>query len=71
MGFLGFLANASREQQWSLHGWLVAARDLATTPVDFSGVAGNTNLLNGNNSYRYTGPNPPEILKLFSPYFAN
>ncbi|MGI8427625.1 MAG: trypsin-like serine peptidase [Actinomycetota bacterium] len=37
---------------------------------DFSGAGGATNLLNGNNSYRYTGPNPPENLKLFSPYFT-
>lgn len=37
---------------------------------DFSGVGGQTNLLNGNNSYRYTGPNPPENLKLFGPYFT-
>jgi V8-like Glu-specific endopeptidase len=38
--------------------------------VDFSGVDGNTNFVNGNNSYRYTGPNPPENLKLHSPYFG-
>ncbi len=39
--------------------------------IDFSGVGGATNLLNGNNSYRYSGPNPPENLKLYSPYFGN
>ncbi len=38
---------------------------------DFSGVAGATNILNGNNSYRYTGPNPPQDLRLFSPYFTS
>jgi len=117
VGFLGFLANASRLQQWSLHGWPAAPRILNQTPpgaqfdglhheichsafgatddpsvnggalangvgcdktggtsggpwiVDFSGVGGATNFVNGNNSYRYTGPNPPENLKLFSPHF--
>jgi V8-like Glu-specific endopeptidase len=39
--------------------------------IDLSSVSGSaTNLLNGNNSYRYDGPNPPENLKLFSPYFS-
>jgi hypothetical protein len=119
VGFLGFLANASRFQQWNLHGWPVANRDKATTPpgqqydglhheicltvfgstddpsvnggavadavgcdqtggtsggpwiVDFSGVDGNTNFVNGNNSYHYLGPNPPENLKLYGPYFGN
>jgi hypothetical protein len=39
--------------------------------IDFSGVTGATNILNGNNSYRYLSPNPPENLKLFSPYFSD
>lgn len=39
--------------------------------VDFSGVGGATNFLNGNNSYRYNSPNPPENLKLYSPYFGD
>jgi hypothetical protein len=26
--------------------------------------------VNGNISYRYGGPNPPENLKLFGPYFT-
>ena len=121
IGFLGFLANASRQQHWHVHGYPGAPRDLGTTPpgaqfdgehheicaaawatddqptgtpgvdpptigigcdqtggtsggpwvIDFSGVGESTNLLNGNNSYRYTGPNPPENLKMFSPYFGN
>jgi hypothetical protein len=36
---------------------------------DFSGVGGLTNILNGNNSYRYLG-GPPNNLRLFSPYFT-
>jgi hypothetical protein len=39
--------------------------------VNFSGVGGLTNLINGQATYRYTGPNPPENLKLFSPYFGD
>jgi len=39
--------------------------------IDFSGFGGATNTLNGNNSYRYTSPNPPEDLKLYSPYFSD
>lgn len=120
VGFLGFVANASRQQHWHLHGYPAEPRNLGSTPpgaqfdgehheicagtwgtndlpsgigsnpatigvgcdktggtsggpwvIDFSSVAGATNLLNGNNSYRYTGPNPPEHLKLFSPYFTD
>lgn len=120
VGFLGFVANISRQQHWHLHGYPAGARDIPSTPPgaqfdgehheicaatwatddqptgtpgvdppaigvgcdktggtsggpwvkDFSGVGGQTNLLNGNNSYRYTGPNPPANLKLFSPYFS-
>lgn len=39
--------------------------------VDFSGFAGANNFLNGNNSYKYTGPNPPENLKMWGPYFSD
>ncbi len=39
--------------------------------IDFSSTGGLTNLLNGQATYRYTGPNPPENLKLFSPYFGD
>jgi hypothetical protein len=39
--------------------------------INFSGVGGLTNLINGQVTYRYTGPNPPENLKLFSPYFGD
>ena len=40
--------------------------------IDFSGLSGNTNLLNGNNSYRYTcGSCPPNDLQLYSPYFSD
>jgi hypothetical protein len=118
-GFLGFLANAERQQQFSDHGWPVGPRNRSQTPpgaqfdglhheicdaafgakddpsqnggaltsvigcdqtggtsggpwiVDFSGVSGNTNLVNGSNSYRYGGPNPPENLKLYGPYFSD
>lgn len=121
VGFLGFIANASRLQHWHIHGYPQAARDLGSTPpgaqfdgehheicasawamddmptgtagadpqtigvgcdqtggtsggpwvVNFGGMAGANNFLNGNNSYRYPGPNPPENLKLFSPYFGD
>ncbi len=120
VGFLGFVANASRLQHWHSLGYPQGARNLAQTPpgaqfdglhqeicasswatndlptggaldpptigigcdqtggcsggpwlVDFSGAGGATNLLNGNNSYRWTGPNPPENLKMFSPYFSD
>lgn len=37
--------------------------------INFSGLGGLTNLLNGNNSYRYTG-GPPQTLRLFGPYFG-
>jgi hypothetical protein len=118
-GFLGFLANVARTQNWHMAGYPAAPRALAHTPpgpqfdgehqeiceatwaaddlptggagdpptvgagcdqtggtsggpwtLDYSGFGGLTNLINGNNSYRYTGPNPPEDLKLFSPYFT-
>jgi hypothetical protein len=39
--------------------------------VDFSGVAGQNNVVNGQATYRYNGPNPPENLKIFSPYFGD
>ena len=39
--------------------------------IDFSGFAGANNFLNGNNSYKYTGPNPPENLKMWGPYFSD
>jgi hypothetical protein len=39
--------------------------------VNFSGVAGQNNFVNGQATYRYSGPNPPENLKLFSPYFGD
>jgi hypothetical protein len=39
--------------------------------VNFSGVPGETNYVNGQAAYRYSGPNPPENLKLFSPYFGD
>ncbi len=120
VGFLGFVANISRQQHWHIHGYPQASRDLGSTPpgaqfdgehheicaaswatddqpsgnsanpaaigvgcdqtngvsgapwvVNFSGATGQTNQLNGNVSYRYTGPNPPENLKLFSPYFGD
>lgn len=118
VGVLGFIANASRLQHWTLHGYPAAASPgpgappgtftgehhelcaatFATTDlptgggsdpatngvgcdqtggtsggpwiIDLNRLGGGTNLLNGNNSYRYTGPNPPENLKLFSPYFT-
>jgi len=39
--------------------------------VNFSGFPNAQNdLLNGNSSYRYTGPNPPANLRLFGPYFG-
>jgi hypothetical protein len=39
--------------------------------VNFSGVGGATNTINGNNSYRYTcGTCPPNNLRLYSPYFT-
>jgi hypothetical protein len=117
VGYLGFVADASRQQHWHLHGYPAAARDLGSTPpgaqfdgkhheicastwaandqpgtagdpetigvgcdktggtsggpwvIDFSGVPGATNLLNGNNSYRYEG-GPPNSLRLYSPYFT-
>jgi hypothetical protein len=120
IGFLGFIANAPRQQQWNIHGYPQAPRDLNSTPpgaqfdgehqeicaatwatndqpsgnasnplaigvgcdqtggasggpflINFSGVGGLTNLINGQATYRYTGPNPPENLKLFSPYFGD
>lgn len=37
--------------------------------IDLSGVGGATNLLNGNNSYRYSG-GPPNNLRLYGPYFT-
>jgi hypothetical protein len=39
--------------------------------VNYSGVADQNNFLNGQATYRYSGPNPPENLKLFSPYFGD
>jgi hypothetical protein len=118
VGFLGFLANAARQQHWHLHVYPLAPRNLGSTPpgaqfdglhheicasawaidddptevngpltigvgcdktggtsggpwvVNFSGVnAATTNLLNGNNSYRYLGPSP-DNLELYSPYFG-
>jgi hypothetical protein len=39
--------------------------------INFSGEPGQTNFVNGQASYRYSGPNPPENLKLFSPYFGD
>jgi hypothetical protein len=120
IGFLGFTANASRQQHWHIHGYPQAPRDLNSTPpgaqfdgehqevcaaswatndqpsgdasnpmaigvgcdqtagasggpflINFSGVGGLTNLINGQATYRYTSPNPPENLKLFSPYFGD
>lgn len=38
--------------------------------VDFSGYGGATNLLNGNNSYRYLGT-APNNLRLYGPYFGS
>lgn len=39
--------------------------------INFSGfLNAQNNLLNGNVSYRYTGPNPPANLRLFGPYFG-
>ena len=38
--------------------------------IDFSGATGATNLLNGNNSYRYNG-GPPNNLQPLSPYFTD
>jgi hypothetical protein len=38
--------------------------------IVLSSFGGATNFLNGNNSYRYTGPNPPANLRLYSPYFT-
>jgi V8-like Glu-specific endopeptidase len=37
---------------------------------DYSGVNGTTNLLNGNNSYRYDSGTVPDILRLYGPYFT-
>jgi hypothetical protein len=37
--------------------------------IDMNGLAGPSNLLNGNNSYRYVG-GPPNTLQLYSPYFG-
>jgi V8-like Glu-specific endopeptidase len=37
--------------------------------INFSGVGGATNLLNGNNSYRYTGGGV-NALRLYGPYFG-
>ena len=120
VGFLGFIANTSRQQHWHIPGYPAAPRDLTTTPpgpqfdgehqeicttswatndqpsgnpanpqtigigcdqtggvsgapylVNFSGVGGFTNLINGQATYRYSGPNPPEDHKLFSPYFGD
>jgi hypothetical protein len=120
IGFLGFIANTSRQQHWHIHGYPQAPRELNSTPpgvqfdgehqeicaatwgtndqpsgdasnpmaigvgcdqtggasgapflINFSGVGGLTNLINGQGTYRYTGPNPPENLKLFSPYFGD
>ena len=46
--------------------------------INFSGEGGATNLVNGNNSYRYVNPNGPCVifgspceLELFSPYFGD
>jgi hypothetical protein len=40
--------------------------------IDFSGLSGSTNLLNGNNSYRYVCPPcPPNDLEIYSPYFSD
>lgn len=115
VGWLGFLANAARQQHWHLHGYPAAPRNLPTTPpgpqfdgehhelcaatwstndmgwngpqtigvgcdktggtsggpwtVDFNSVGGFTNMLNGNNSYRYGG-GPPNSLRLYGPYFT-
>lgn len=121
VGWLGFVANVSRQQHWHDFGYPLEARDLGTTApgpqfdgvhqeictaswaandlptgtpgvdpqtigigcdqtggssggpwlIDYSGVGGATNLLNGNNSYKYTGPNPPENLKMWGPYFSD
>jgi len=38
--------------------------------INFSGLGGPTNLLNGNNSYRYGG-GPPNSLRLYGPYFSD
>jgi V8-like Glu-specific endopeptidase len=39
--------------------------------INFSGFQNaQNNLLNGNSSYRYTGPNPPANLRLFGPHFG-
>jgi V8-like Glu-specific endopeptidase len=116
LGFLGFLANIARQQNWHSIGYPLAPRNLAQTPPgpqfdgvhqelcaatfarndlgqhgpatigigcdqtggasggpwvkDRSAFGGATNFVNGNNSYRHTGPNPPENLKLFGPYFT-
>ena len=120
IGFLGFIANASRQQHWHIPGYPSAPRNPVNTPpgpqfdgehqeictaswaaddqpsgnpanppaigvgcdqtagvsgapflVNFSGVGGATNLVNGQATYRYSSPNPPENLKLFSPYFGD
>jgi V8-like Glu-specific endopeptidase len=40
--------------------------------INFTSASGTlANLLNGNNSYKYLAPVPPENLKLFSPYFGD
>jgi hypothetical protein len=39
--------------------------------INLSGSGGLTNQINGHATYRYGGPNPPENLKLFSPYFGD
>ena len=38
--------------------------------VDLSAFPGETNFLNGSHSYSYSGPNPPENLKEYGPYFG-
>jgi hypothetical protein len=120
IGFLGFVANTSRQQHWHIPGYPAAPRELNSTPpgaqfdgehqeicaaswatddqpsgdasnpktigvgcdqtggvsgapflINLSGIGGLTNQINGQVTYRYIGPNPPENLKLFSPYFGD